>query len=181
MNLKQIVQTINRMLGRSSGLDLRLRVGQRDEDFDLFGIAKGGGRDLVLKKFCSGWFAGSGSLRQVLGESRVYRRIAKGAEAVFGRQVQWCGLSVMFLCWIVFRPGNSCLEQELPGGFNWQSIRRGLGIFLDEWGLYSKVMVFKGVEGLRWKFHWSGLGVFSGIFLKVLREGFRKSKDERRY
>ena len=61
--------------------------GQRDEEFDLLGVAKGDG--LVLKNFRSGWVADSGSLKQVRGALEANRRIVMGAELEFGRQVQW--------------------------------------------------------------------------------------------
>ena len=39
---------------------------------------------------------------------------------------------------VVTLPGKSCCEQDLPGGFDWLSICRGLGIFLMDGIIFKK-------------------------------------------
>ena len=53
------------------------------------------------------------------------------------------------------------MEQDLPGGFDWLSICRGLGNFLDGWLCIAKNRGMQEVEGLIMEISFGrALGVF---------------------
>ena len=89
MNLKPREKTISQMPGCYSVQGLRLWVGQRDENFDMFRVAKGDGKHLYLeilfRMACCFWKHKAGSWR-IKSDSQ---NCLWSAELVFGRQVQW--------------------------------------------------------------------------------------------